>query len=289
MKWQTAKQLPPNKLLIQSPYDIQARNRTKRTTNWTGYAAHLTETCDQDAPNLITHVETTPATTGDVEMTGTIHDALAEKDLLPSEHFVDTGYVDAGHLVSSQKDHQVDLYGPAPIDASWQAKSETGFDVLCFTIDWDAQTVTCPQGCKSRSWRMHEKTPGWQVVEVGFSRPDCLACVVRARCTKNKSHTRTLKFRPQAEFEALHAARRRQLTPEFKERYKKRAGVEGTVSQGTRSFGLRRSRYIGLAKTHFQHVVTAAAMNLARTVAWLTHIPKAQTRCSHFAALAGVA
>jgi len=287
VKWRTAKQLPPNKLLIQSPYDIQARNRTKRTTNWTGYAAHLTETCDPEMPNLVTNVETTPATTGDVEMTGTIHDALAEKDLLPGEHLVDPSYVDAEHLLTSQEEHQVNLYGPAAIDASWQAKSETGFDVLCFTIDWDAQIVTCPQGCTSRSWRMHEKTPGWHVVEVGFSRPDCLACAERARCTK--SHARTLRFRPRAEFEALHAARRRQVTPEFKERYKKRAGVEGTVSQGTRSLGLRRSRYIGLAKTHFQHIAIAAAMNLARVVAWLGGIPTAQTRRSHFAALARVA
>jgi transposase len=289
VKWRRAEDLPPNKLLIQSPYDIQARNRTKRSTNWTGYAVHLTETCDQETPNLITHVETTPATTGDVEMTGTIHNALAEKGLLPNEHLVDTSYVDAGHLVTSQKEHQVNLYGPAAVDSSWQAKSETGFDVRCFTIDWDAQTVICPQGCKNRSWRLREKTPGRQVIEVGFSRSDCLACVERARCTKSKTHPRLLTFRPRVEFEALHAARQRQVTPEFKERYKKRAGVEGTVSQGTRSFGLRRSRYVGLAKTHFQHVATAAAMNLTRAVAWMGGIPKAQTRRSHFAALAEVA
>jgi transposase len=34
--------LPPNHLMIQSPYDAEARNRTKRDTNWTGYALHLT-------------------------------------------------------------------------------------------------------------------------------------------------------------------------------------------------------------------------------------------------------
>lgn len=286
VKWRTAKNLPPNKLLIQSPYDIQARNRTKRSTNWTGYAAHLTETCDQESPNLITHVETTPATTGDVEMTGTIHDALAEKDLLPSEHLVDMGYVDAEHLATSQNVHQVNLYGPARSDPSWQTKNEMGLDISCFAIDWDAKIVICPQGCKNRSWRLREKTPGRQVIEVGFSRPDCLACVEHAQCTKNKMRPRTLTFSPRVEFEALRAARQRQVTPEFKERYKKRAGIEGTVSQGTRSFDLRRSRYIGLTKTHFQHLATAAAMNLTRAVAWIGGIPKAQTRRSHFAALA---
>jgi len=79
------------------------------TMNWTGYTVHLTETCDSDKPHLITHVETTPATTGDVEMTGVIHQALADKDLLPGEHLVDTAYVDAQHLLSSQVDYDLDL------------------------------------------------------------------------------------------------------------------------------------------------------------------------------------
>jgi transposase len=61
---------------------------------------------------------------------------------------------------------------------------------------------------------------------------------------------------------ALQAARERQATDEFRQRYAVRAGVEGTISQGTRSFDLRRARYIGLAKTHLQHILVAAAINL---------------------------
>lgn len=38
LQWRDDKELPPNQLRIESPYDIEARNRTKRTTNWTGYA-----------------------------------------------------------------------------------------------------------------------------------------------------------------------------------------------------------------------------------------------------------
>jgi transposase len=51
---------------------------------------------------------------------------------------------------------------------------------------------------------------------------------------------------------------------------------------------MRQARYLGLAKTHFQHLASAAAMNLARLAAWLDKVPKAQTRRSHFAALAPV-
>ena len=76
---------------------------------------------------------------------------------------------------------------------------------------------------------------------------------------------------------------------EGQERYKRRAGVEGTLSQGVRAFGLRRARYRGLAKTRLQHVATAAAMNVDRMVAWLDERPRAKTRTSRFAALAPVA
>jgi len=83
----------------------------------------------------------------------------------------------------------------------------------------------------------------------------------------------------------LQAARVHQATDEFKLSYAKRAGVEGTMSQGTRSFDLRRSRYIGLAKTHLQHVATACAINLSRFMAWFQQVPKAKTRISRFAAV----
>jgi Transposase DDE domain len=94
-----------------------------------------------------------------------------------------------------------------------------------------------------------------------------------------------MKLLPQAQCQALYAARQRQRTPEFRERYAKRAGIEGTLSQAVRRSEMRRSRYIGLARTHLQHVLTAAALNLIRAVAWLTETPRAKTRPSRFAAL----
>jgi transposase len=286
--WRTKKVegLPPHKLLIISPYDIQARNRTKRSLNWTGYAVHLTETCDPHTPNVITHVETTPATTGDVRMTASIHTALAEKALLPSEHFVDAGYVDADHLVTSHTEHEIDLCGPVQPDASWQGRAGQGFDLACFAIDWQAQTVTCPQGRVSQYWHARQDEAGQDCIAVRFNLADCARCAARSRCTKSRKYPRTLKLKAQAQYEALQAARQRQTTEEFKQRYKIRAGIEGTISQGTRAFDLRRSRYIGLPKTHLQHVLTAVAMNLARVTAWLEEIPRARTRQSRFAALA---
>lgn len=276
---------PPNKLSIESPYDPEARNRTKRNTNWTGYTVHLTETCSENRPNLITNVETTPATTPDGAMTQVIHGSLAKKDLLPAQHLLDLAYVDAEHLVTSRHQYQVDLLGKVPGDPSWQAKTVGGFDLSCFAIDWDNQQVSCPSGQLSQAWRERTDDPNHRVIEVRFERASCAVCERRSLCTQAKKAPRLLKFRPKEQHEALRAARLRQTTHEFKQDYALRAGVESTFSQGTRAFDLRRSRYVGLAKTHLQHIATAAAMNLSRLMAWWQQLPKAHTRISPFAAL----
>lgn len=77
----------------------------------------------------------------------------------------------------------------------------------------------------------------------------------------------------------------RQVTAEFRLAYAVRAGIEGTHAQAVKRSGLRRTRYRGLSKTHLQHVITAAAINLLRIAAWTAGTPLAKTRCSHFAAL----
>jgi hypothetical protein len=155
---------PPATEPIESPYDTQARFRTRSGVSWTGYVVHLTETCDDDSVHLITHT--------------------------------------------------------------------------------------------------------------------------RPLCTRAEHRARHLKLPPRAEHEALRAARGRLATKEGRRRYARRAGVEGTLSQGVRAFGLRRSRYRGLAKTHLRHVATAAAIDLDRLAAWFRAAPRATTRTSRFAALA---
>ena len=91
---------------------------------------------------------------------------------------------------------------------------------------------------------------------------------------------------PQAQHEVLQAARRNQTSAEFRQQYAQRSGIEGTISQGTRAFGLRTARYLGLAKTRLQILATATAINLHRLFDWWTEAPRAQTRVSSFARLA---
>ncbi len=109
---------------------------------------------------------------------------------------------------------------------------------------------------------------------------------MRSDCTRSQTTGRVLHLRPQAAHSARPPRRQEQQTPEFRKQYARRAGIEGTLSQGVRGMGLRRARYDGLHKTHLQHILTAVAINLVRIDAVLTQTPRGKTRRSHFARLA---
>jgi Transposase DDE domain len=106
------------------------------------------------------------------------------------------------------------------------------------------------------------------------------------RSTTSESEPRKLRLRPEEEHQIIQTIRSAQDTDEWKERYNTRAGVEGTLSQGINAFGLRQARYRNLPKVRLQHIITAVAINVVRTVSWLDGIPHAATRISRFAALA---
>ena len=286
IRWRNNDDLPPSAERIASPHDPEARYSTKRSVTWVGYKVHLTETGDADRPNRITHVETAVATEGDPIAVSQVHQALAQRDVLPKEHLVDTAYGSGETLLTSLDEYGVDLACPVPPDNSWQAQEPQAFPLTQFTIEWEAKRVVCPQGKVSHLWLPERGPSGKPTIQVQFRRAECRACEVRSRCTRRKADPRELTLHPKAVHLALLAARERQQTPDFKQRYALRAGVEGTMSQSAYALDLRRSRYIGLARTHLQHLLTASAINLIRAVAWLEEVPRAQTRRSHFAALA---
>jgi hypothetical protein len=188
---------------ISSPYDPEARYGKRRDISWTGYKAHLTETCDPETPHVITNVETTLATTPDDHMLPIVHQSLAKSELFP---------------------RNIWSTWATPAAACWSTASSA----------------------------------------MGLS--------LSAQC-----------------FDALQSARRHQATEEFRKSYAARAGIEGTHAQAIRRCGLRRCRYIGLAKRRLQHVITAVAVNLVRISEWHNDTLSANTRISQFATLQMVA
>ena len=180
----------------------------------------------------------------------------------------------------------MDLVGPTRKNYRWQATQQTGFDASHFPIDWEKQQATCPEGHTSISWTPAIDNRKNEVIKIKFSMKDCQGCPSRSRCTQSIRHTRrTVTIRPREQYLALKQRREQEETKEFKQISAKRAGIEGTISQGVRVMGLRRSRSIGQEKTHLQHVATAAALNVVRSLAWFDGLPRAQTRRSAFVRL----
>src|SRR5215204_2212036 len=283
--WRSNAELAKAATAIESPYETQARYSTKRGLAWTGYKVHLSETCDDDLPRLITNVHTTIATTQDVSCTADIQKSLQEKHLLPARHLVDTGYVDAELVVESSRKYGIELFGPMRMNPSWQARTG-GIDAAQFQIDWDNRKAQCPLGKQSAYWSEYQtKQYSRPLVKIRFRNEDCLNCPSRTKCVRNKKAGRSLQVPNREMYEALERTRRKLSSKEGRSEYKKRAGIEGTISQGVRRGTLRRSRYRGLEKTHLQEVATATAINIVRAVAYLNLKVPAITRVSRFAGL----
>jgi transposase len=281
--------LPPGRTRIVSPYDLDARYSEKYGKSWLGYKAHVSETCseaaDDDpvtgrppAPNLITGVATTQASVPDAAMTAPIHDMLDAAGLLPGEHAVDSGYTSADLLLAARA-QGITLLGPLLANVSPQARTG-GYATDAFTIDWEHQQVTCPQGATSATWNPCSQR-GTEAIVVRFTLATCQPCPAKDLCTSSSRRGRQLSLRPREVHEAVAAARATQTTSQWKARYNIRAGVEGTIHQATHVTGIRHARYLGLAKTRLEHNAAAAAINLIRLDAWWTGRPLDRTRTTH--------
>ena len=151
---------------------------------------------------------------------------------MPESHLVDTCYVEAKGLVASRETDGVDLIGPTRADYRWQARAGEGFEAGRFQIDWEQKQATCPEGHVSCSWTPTIDSHAYEVIKIKFARPDCQDCPSRAKCTQTASGRRGLAIRPREHYLALKTAREREGTEAFKEAYRQRAGIEGTLSEG---------------------------------------------------------
>jgi len=282
--WRADDELPPSALLITSPYDIEARYSRKKHTAWTGDQVHFTETCEADAPHLMVEVIPTSATMTDGDIVEEVHAHLEEQQMLPAQHWMDMGSVDAEVLAQSQNRSQVDIVGPVMPDLSWASKEAGRCDHRQFQIDWQAHETTCPAGHLSRDGGHIPDRHGQPSLRVRFPLRLCRACPLHAQCTPVAA--KVLILRPdEASSQALDQARTRQDTPEFRKLYATRAGIEGTVAQAVRTCGMRQARYMGSKKLRLQAFFTATALNVLRACAWLADGTHASAPVSRFARL----
>ena len=226
--WRTEMEgVPPSALFIASPYDPEAHFAKKRSTSWVGYKVHLTESCEEDQPHLITHVETTGAPVAHSDVLETIHDALAADDLLPAVHLTDTGYVDAKRLLSSRTQYNPDLLGPTRGDYHRRGRENKGFAAQDGTIGWERHQ-DLPGQASSANWVPDAGSQGPvhpSTSPVRPARPALTASTVSTpRCPVDIDPAEA-----GASDCAMQTIRHREKTAEFREQYGKRAGIEGDL------------------------------------------------------------
>jgi len=254
---------------IHTPHDPEARWSAKRGQGTVGYRLQVTDTDDDGQPHLITDIALTPHTQADATALPAIQRRLAEREALPSVQTTDTAYVSGANAQASAQ-QGIDLVSPAPPDTSPQAHLPDGLTHDQFLFDWEQRHVTCPGGQVSRRW--HEApgaADGEVVVQAVFAREVCAACPLVKRCVVGSLKRDGRKVRRSSTWSALQAQRQRQATPDFRQAYLRRGGVEGTLSVLVRQHGARSMRYLGTAKGHLQALFTGVAFNLKRAAAWL--------------------
>ncbi len=220
--------------LIQSPHEPEARYRKKRDKSWQGYVAQVTETAEEAGdPNFITDVEATDAQVSDNNALPGIQDRLAERDLIPSEQYVDQAYVSGTRLAESAE-RDISLIGPVANEAGPKE-----FKLSDFTVDLERKEATCPEGKRAVRWTTSRRPDGTLDHTAHFDE-QCAGCPSRSRCTEAKAG-RTITTH---EHHDQVVRRRAEMeTAAFWKAMKHRPPVEGTISQLARQ-GMRHARYL---------------------------------------------
>ncbi len=258
----------PKGRLLQSPYDPDASYGHKGS----GYSAHITETCNNSGkPEIITDVEVHGAHRSDAGKTQDVLDRLENAGIMPETLFVDGGYPT---VPSTPKilERGVDLV--APVNRGRLESNVVGRDQ--FEYDSDGFVVSCPKGYRAIDHRTRSANNGTgRSLYAIFDGDTCRKCPQLDQCpVRTPNHReRGCKARDTIgdfRLEISRALRIRdamfanQLTSEWKERYKIRAGVEGTMSEMKRSHGLGKLRVRKAPKVRFAVLCKVIACNIKR-------------------------
>ncbi len=241
--------------LIVNPHDVGVRAGKKRGKGWLGDKVHVTETTEARGQNFITDVTTVPASSRDVAALEEIRGNLRQRELSPSEQYVDAGYISGKQMAQSEQEG-IELIGPALLDTSTNE-----LKIEDFALDQERKRATCPAGHSSVKWTLGRERDGSEALRVQFEGRICAECELRGRCTKGQGG-RSLHIGEH--YQRLQERRAEAQTDEFKQKMKSRVGIEATLSELVREHGLRRHRYRGDAKRIWENLMKGAACNLKR-------------------------
>lgn len=260
---------------LQSPHDPDA---TYSGHKGKGYEVQVAETCDEEnATQIITHVEVTPSSGSDAEATVPVVDALGEREIRPNELWSDTSYGSGrnGWEAERRGTELVSPVGGAVPEESETREEPVRLAAADFQIAVTANMPTvCPAGHQALAEYEDEEAP--ERVEIHFARETCEPCPLRPQCPVR------WRRRPQlAGDRSLHGAyvlstdlvrvnierrRRAEANGEWHKRYAVRAGIEGTNSELKRRHGLGRLRVRGGSRVRLAVYLKGLACNIKRMI-----------------------
>lgn len=269
---------------VQNPHDPEAQWSCKKEKGkeWVGYKAQIVETAEEcrrekgePTKNVITAVVGQEATASDKSALPIVEEELeAVGESKPEALYADAGY-SSGEELARAKEEGRQLRAPVqPAPAKDGRYSSEAFDV-----NVEERLVRCPGGKVSTNQsRLEEEKTGKVSYRFEWNNKLCGACELRSRCLgKGQSHKSLVVGE---HHDLIQARRKEQKTEAFAEEMHRRNGIEGTISELCRAYGLRRCRYRGRRKTRLQNLMIGAASNIkrwCRRVAW--ELRKATGRC----------
>lgn len=243
--------------LIQSPHEPEVRYREKRDKKWQGYVSQVSETAEEKGEvNFITDIGVTDAQASDVRSLPEVQERLVERAVPPEEQDVDQAYVSGTSLAESEE-QGIKLVGSIAPEVGPKE-----YKLSDFEVELEAKKAICPAGQMALRWNEVLRSDGTVEYRFYFGE-QCTDCPLRAHCTEAKAG-RTITYHEH--HQQVVQCRVRMKTEEFKAAMKRRAPVEGTISQVARAGG-RYARYRGLRKVNLQLVFTAVGINLRRLCA----------------------
>jgi hypothetical protein len=224
-----------------------------------GYQVQVMETYtpdeppDETRPNLITHVEVQRAHQSDTEALIPAIKRTQKRGCAPQEMEGDTSYGSDRNLQEATK---LGVKVISPVGGRRSAK--LGLEHFSFSQRRD-QVEACPQGHKpERRWRKKKERFGAR-----FALRHCKSCPLRVECPVQLGK-RGAYLHYSAQEVRLAKRRAYQRTDAFREKYRWRAGIEGTNSHFKSDTGARELRVRGFDAVRYCITLKALGLNILR-------------------------
>ena len=217
------------------------------------YCASSDESIREKTLNLITHVEIEPAHVSDVHALIPALESTKERGLAPKEVLADSLY---GSDENQEKAKELEVAVISPVMGT--PKEET-LSLADFPQTDKGTIAACPQGHVPVKIKRGKNN----TISVAFASEHCSVCPQQGRCPVKPGRKRHyLRFN----LKALRIAERRakEHTPEFKDKYRWRAGIESTFSEMDKTTGIKRLRVRGLSAVGYCARLKAIGVNLFR-------------------------